>query len=193
LIHRDLKPENLMVCCRGGIPDTVKVLDFGLATVVATIPEQAQAPATMSGTPHYMSPESITAPQTVDRRSDLYSLGAVAYFLLTGETVFPETTIAAVLRFHQCEMPECPSNRLGTPIDDDLVTIVLQCLSKSRDQRPSSAEELSGMLSRCLSAGSWDPQDAVPTPADGAKPESRLSPFVDCVDGVHATLIACEA
>ncbi len=193
LIHRDLKPENLMVCTRGGVPDTVKVLDFGLATIAAQCPDGGQAPVAICGTPHYMSPESVTAPLTVDHRSDLYSLGAVAYFLVTGQTVFPATTIHAVLRSHQSEVPVRPSVRLGTPIDSDLEEVILQCLSKSRDQRPRSAEDFSRMLGRCQSAGSWDPQEAIPMPPPRANSQLNSSLPEDTVDTLHKTIIACEA
>ena len=161
LIHRDLKPDNLMVCSRGGVPDTIKVLDFGLATVVSKFPERDQVSAKMCGTPDYMSPESIAAPQTVDSRSDLYSLGAVGYFLLTGKTVFPAKNINALFQSHLNDVPQRPSERLGTPIDDDLQDLILRCLSKSPDKRPASPEELSRLLGRCQSADKWNPQDAV--------------------------------
>ncbi|MEK6257851.1 MAG: HDOD domain-containing protein [Planctomycetota bacterium] len=161
LIHSDLKPENMMVCHRGGVADTLKVLDFGLAKIVSEHADRNQIPTGMSGTPLYMPPEAITAPQTVCARSDLYSLGAVGYFLLTGHPVFAAKDLPTILRSHVSDAPERPSLKLGSPIDEDLEDIILQCLSKPLDQRPATAAELDCMLSRCQSARSWNQQDAV--------------------------------
>ncbi len=163
LIHRDLKPENMMVCTRGGIPDTVKVLDFGLARISSKNPERDHVSASLCGTPHYMSPESATAPKSIDGRSDLYSLGAVGYFLLTGQTVFSAATIPAVLQSHVSATPIRPSKRIGSPIDTDLEDVILLCLSKSRNDRPASAEALCRILGNCQSAGNWNPFEAQQT------------------------------
>jgi len=192
LIHRDLKPENIMVCHRGGVPDTIKVLDFGLATVVSKSPERIEAAVGLSGTPSFMSPESITAPQTVDGRSDLYCLGAVGYFLLTGEVVFPASSIEAVLNRHLFDRPERPSDRLGVAIDSDLEDVVLQCLSKSRDERPGSPAELKRMLDRCQSAGSWSPEEVSQRSArcKNNQPDESLDSTPD--DILSETLIAHE-
>lgn len=160
LIHRDLKPENLMVCCRGGIPDTLKVLDFGLAQVVSVHSERDQIPVGLSGTPLYMPPEVITAPQTIEARSDLYSLGAVAYFLLTGSPVFSTKKLGELLRMQVSTTPQPPSCRLGTPVDADLEHIVLQCLAKDPASRPKNAQELSRMLGECTAGKAWSNQDA---------------------------------
>lgn len=160
LIHRDLKPENMMVCTRGGVPDTVKVLDFGLARISSRTPERDQVPASLCGTPHYMSPESVTAPKTIDGRSDLYSLGAVGYFLLTGKTAFSGDSIPEVLRAHVFSHPIPPSKRIDSPIDTDLEDVIMRCLSKDRDDRPASAALLGRMLESCQSAGTWNPHDA---------------------------------
>lgn len=160
LIHRDLKPENLMLCCRGGIPDMVKVLDFGLARVVSAHPERDQVPQTLCGTPLYMPPEAITAPQTIDARSDLYSLGAVAYFLLTGTPVFPGETVNGVLGQHLRAAPQRPSERLGIPVDSDLESLILQCLAKSPLDRPSDAQRFSLMLNECRAKSTWQSEDA---------------------------------
>lgn len=160
LIHRDLKPENLMLCCRGGIPDMLKVLDFGLAKIVSAHPERDQISQTLCGTPLYMPPEAIADPRTVDARSDLYSLGAVAYFLLTGTPVFSGETVNEVLRQHLREAPQRPSRRLGSPIESTLEFLVLQCLAKNPASRPQSAQELSRLLSECSVDKSWSSQDA---------------------------------
>ena len=160
LIHRDLKPDNLMLCCRGGIPDMLKVLDFGLARVVSAHPERDMLPIGISGTPLYMPPEAVTAPQSLDARSDLYSLGAAAYFLLTGLPVFEGGSLTEILRQHMSEVPQPPSHRLGLAIDPDLEAIVLQCLAKDPADRPKSAQELSSLLSKCSTAKAWNHPDA---------------------------------
>src|SRR6185436_7446598 len=94
MVHRDIKPANIMINRRGGESDIVKVLDFGL---VKALDEGKQASTTaansLTGTPLYMAPEAIQAPNTVDARSDLYAVGAVGYFLLTGRPVFETATL----------------------------------------------------------------------------------------------------
>lgn len=160
LIHRDLKPENLMLCRRGGISDMLKVLDFGLATVVSKHPERDQVPQTLCGTPLFMPPEAILAPQTVDVRSDLYSLGAVAYYLLTGTFVFQGEKVTEILKQHVRAIPERPSRRLEVPIDENLEFLILQCLAKEPDKRPQSAQELIQRLGECQTDHAWNKQEA---------------------------------
>ena len=115
LIHRDIKPGNILVVDRGGISDLVKVVDFGL---VKDVRGGAASDATITttdaitGTPHYMAPETITAPDTVDARTDIYALGAVGYWLLTGTHVFRGNTVMEVLAHHLHSAPEPPSIRM---------------------------------------------------------------------------------
>jgi HD-like signal output (HDOD) protein len=160
LIHGDIKPENLMVCSRGGIPDTLKVLDFGLARSVSNRLERSQASRSLSGTPRYMPPEAFLDGQSTDARSDLYSLGAVAYFLLTGEPVFPGTDLKSILTAHARHIPRQPSVRLGAPIDRDLEQVVMQCLAKAKQDRPASAQRLHQQLSRCRAGMTWTTANA---------------------------------
>jgi serine/threonine-protein kinase len=160
LIHRDLKPENLMLCYRGGVPDMLKVLDFGLAKFVSEQSAGESTATTFSGTPLYIPPEAIKTPHLVDARSDLYSLGAVAYFLLTGEPVFLGNTVKEVLLQHLHEPPQRPSRRLGAPIDTDLELLILKCLAKEQDRRPTGIQEFATLLSSCRSANTWNRQDA---------------------------------
>lgn len=162
LIHRDLKPENMMVCNRGGVPDTLKVLDFGVATMMTKTPGSDHGPMSICGTPYYMSPEAIIAPQTQGIQSDLYSLGAVGYYLLTGKTLFSSTDINLVLKSQLTNKPLSPSTVLGRPVDADLEAVLLQCLEKLPEARPANAEELSRKLNQCVAAGTWNPFDAVP-------------------------------
>ena len=117
LVHRDIKPANIFLTQRGGIPDFVKVLDFGLvkARNLEGQVELTGATATL-GTPLYMSPEAVEHPDQVDARSDLYSLGCVGYYLLTGETVFAGLSVGEVLLQQVRSVPEKPSVRLRQPV-----------------------------------------------------------------------------
>jgi hypothetical protein len=161
LIHRDVKPANLFVCRDHGIADMVKVLDFGVvkqlhADGAAGSLSREQA---IVGTPLYLSPESINAPQKVDARSDLYSLGAVAYLLLTGRALFDGNNVLEICAHHLFTEPAPPSQLLcGIP--GDLEAIVLKCLSKEREARFVSADELAASLDGCADAHTWSSESA---------------------------------
>src|SRR5687768_399644 len=129
LIHRDVKPGNILVVDRGGISDLVKVVDFGLVkdaglkTHEGAVPEPALTMAgTINGTPLYMAPETLTAPESVDGRTDIYALGAVGYWLLTGTHVFDGNSIFEVFGHHLHTLPDPPSTRLTAPVSPDLET-----------------------------------------------------------------------
>ncbi len=109
LIHRDIKPANIVLTRRGGACDVVKVLDFGLVKAVRPGPTEGAAEKTIVGTPHFMSPEAAAAPESVEARSDLYSVGAVGYWLLTGRTLFDTGDVAALLHQHVNAEPPRPS------------------------------------------------------------------------------------
>jgi len=162
LIHRDIKPGNIMVNCRGGLADVVKVLDFGLVKATGAQDDMTLTRAgTMTGTPAYLSPEGIDRPDEVDTRSDLYAVGAVGYFLLTGTPPFQGKTIVELCMQHAQQQPQTPSERLGKPIATDLETVILACLAKSPEQRPASARALAGQLANCAIASPWDQNAAV--------------------------------
>lgn len=143
LIHRDIKPANIMLNFRGGCPDFVKVLDFGLVKAVHDDSASVQG---LSGTPLYMSPEAIQTPNLVDTRSDLYAVGAVGYFLLTGETAFKADTLVDLCQMHTAQLVATPSQRLGRTISSDLENAILSCLEKDRVRRPQTARDLSNLL-----------------------------------------------
>jgi eukaryotic-like serine/threonine-protein kinase len=159
LVHRDIKPANIMLNRRGGDADVVKVLDFGLVKALDESKLTVQS-GTMAGTPLYISPEAIQAPDRVDPRSDIYSIGALGYFLLTGQPVFTASTLIELCQDHVNTIPEPPSRRLGKPISPELEAVLLACLEKSRDKRPQSAHDLTALLDRVSTAGSWSIQDA---------------------------------
>ncbi|MGI9456594.1 MAG: serine/threonine protein kinase, partial [Aeoliella sp.] len=160
LVHRDIKPANIMLNRRGGEGDVVKVLDFGLVKAQDKGQGGDQQHESMAGTPLYMSPEAIQLPGSVDACSDLYAVGAVGYFLLTGQLVFEATDLAELCRMHTSEPPTPPSTRLGQPIPQELEYAILACLEKSRAKRPQTARDLANLLGRCPTADDWSIDDA---------------------------------
>jgi hypothetical protein len=161
LVHRDIKPANIMLNRRGGEPDVVKVLDFGL---VKATDDQQQAgltqQASLTGTPLYMSPEAIQLPNSVDARSDLYAVGAMGYFLLTGQPVFEADSVVDLCQKHVATPPVPPSERVRTPIPPELESAILACLEKSRAKRPQTARDLAALISRCAEATAWSIEDS---------------------------------
>ena len=161
LVHRDVKPANMIVCERGGEGDVAKVLDFGLVKGIdAKAPAGPPGAGGLTGTPLYMAPESITAPDDVDARSDLYAVGAVAYFLLTGGAPFRAATVAEIYAHHVHTMPEPPSVRLGAPVPPDLEAVVLRCLAKSPTDRFADAASLGRALRGCVEGPRWGQAEA---------------------------------
>lgn len=156
LVHRDIKPANIMVGRRAAEPDVVKVLDFGLVKSS----EEENNQRGMAGTPLYMSPEAIESPSTVDPRSDIYAVGAVGYYLLTGEPVFQAKTIADLCRMHTKEPPQAPSKRLGRKLPPELDDAILACLDKSRAKRPQTARDLILRLQRVPVTDGWNVEAA---------------------------------
>jgi serine/threonine-protein kinase len=160
LVHRDIKPANILLSERGGISDFAKVLDFGL---VKEVNESENARLTredvVAGTPHYLAPETIQAGSSPDPRSDLYALGAVAYYLLTAAPVFDGRPIQ-VIQSHLQTSPEPPSSRLGLPVPTKLESVVLDCLQKDPNRRPESARALMDRLDACDDVEPWDAEEA---------------------------------
>jgi hypothetical protein len=156
LIHRDVKPANIILCERGGVPDVAKVLDFGLAK-----DREAAGGATLTsvdvikGTPLYLAPEAITAPERLDARGDLYALGAVGYYLLAGVNVFEAATLVEVCSHHLHTRPVPPSIRLGRALPRDLEAVILACLEKDPAHRPQSADDVAAHLAMCVGVDDW--------------------------------------
>jgi serine/threonine-protein kinase len=161
LIHRDIKPENIILCERGGIPDVAKVVDFGL---VRDLEPASGARLTLGnvvqGTPLYLSPEAIRAPDAVDARSDLYGLGAVGYYLVTGTHVFRGATTVEVCSHHLHTPPDPPSFRLGQPVPAGLEKLILACLDKEPARRPGGAAALRDALRDLDDVGHWCEDEA---------------------------------
>ncbi|MGO8926648.1 MAG: serine/threonine protein kinase [Limisphaerales bacterium] len=160
LIHRDIKPANIILTRRGGVCDLVKVLDFGLVKAVQLESAAGMKANDIVGTPHFMSPEAVEKPESVDSRSDLYSLGAVGYWLLTGKTLFDDATVEGLLVRQVKELPPHPAERLGKPVSPDLADLIMRCLAKQPEQRLPSADALDQALAGCASAGAWTPINA---------------------------------
>lgn len=161
MVHRDLKPSNIMVCKVALQHDFVKVLDFGL--VKPTHAEEftnLTGEGVSAGTPGYIAPEIAMGEERIDGRADLYTLGCVAYYLLTGTLVFNETSPTAMAVAHVQKDPVRPSERTELPVSPDLEALVLQCLAKKPEARPASARALIRMLDACVDAKQWCAEDA---------------------------------
>lgn len=158
LVHRDIKPANIMLNRRGAEPDVVKVLDFGLVKALGDGKPDRESSGELSGTPLYMSPEAIQMPDSVDARSDLYAVGAVGYYLLSGQTVFNARTLGELCQQHISSTPDLPSQRLGRAVSRELEHAILSCLEKNRAKRPQTARDLATMLDRV--AAVWTLEDA---------------------------------
>jgi eukaryotic-like serine/threonine-protein kinase len=143
LIHRDIKPANVMLCRRGETFDVVKVLDFGLVKdVLSKNDAQLTGTQVVVGTPKFMAPEAIKAPETIDARTDVYAVAAVAFNLLTGEDVFPGKTGAEIIGHHLHTKAPLLSQRLQRPVDGFLEDLMRRCLSKVPAERPATAGAL---------------------------------------------------
>ncbi|HKU40139.1 MAG TPA: serine/threonine-protein kinase [Polyangiales bacterium] len=145
LIHRDVKPANVMLCDG----ERVKVLDFGLIKSLDARGTGADTEIDrIVGTPLYLSPEALTAPETVDARSDLYAVGALGYFLLTGVPPFSGRNVLEVCGHQLHSTPLPPSQRLGAALPSELEGLILACLAKAPAARPSSAAQLAAAFER---------------------------------------------
>jgi eukaryotic-like serine/threonine-protein kinase len=177
IVHRDLKPSNVALCEVAFRCDFVKVLDFGLAKF-ADNPELTQLTleGTATGTPGYIAPEVASGNTSIDGRADLYALGCIAYFLLTGALVFEEANPMKMLVKHVSELPLPPSARTELPIPEALERIVLQCLAKAPGDRPASAAALAAMLSACP-VSLWTDDDSAVWWSRHLPPTSPLRSF----------------
>ena len=160
LVHRDIKPSNIYVCRYGRQVDFVKVLDFGLVKRVRDFEHdrtqlQLTAPLAISGTPAFMAPEQVLGGADTDARTDLYAVGCVAFWLLTGRTVFQGSTVMQVLMKHVHDEPLPPSRYSELPVPAALDAVILRCLAKSPDDRPQSADELAETLTAACDPRTW--------------------------------------
>jgi serine/threonine-protein kinase len=156
LVHRDIKPGNVMLCSRGGMADVAKLLDFGLVHQPPPDGDVSRLtrPGLIFGTPAYMSPEQAAARADVDGRSDLYSLGALAYFLLTGQPPFVRAGAVQTLAAHLGE-PLQPTDSFRARVPADVQAVVVRCLAKDPAGRFPDAHALDEALAGCACAGQW--------------------------------------
>lgn len=160
LVHRDLKPANVFVAVLGGEADVAKVLDFGLVKV-SKEPEATALTAemTVSGTPHYMAPEQAAASRDLDARADVYALGAMLYYVLTGRPPFDGENAIAVMMAHARDSVVRPSE-IQPGIPADLEAVTLRALAKTPADRFANVRDLSDALAACASAADWGPRQA---------------------------------
>ena len=161
LIHRDIKPANTMVSELGGRHDTVKLLDFGLVIPLGGGPEDEKLTreGAIAGSPAYMSPEQAGGQDEVDARSDIYSVGALAYFLLTGQSPFAGRSPVKMLAAHLYE-PPAPLRKHRPEVPADLEAVVLKCLAKVPADRYADVRTLDVALATCDPGGHWTDQNA---------------------------------
>ncbi len=161
IVHRDIKPSNIFLTQRGGFFDYVKVLDFGLAKQVTADDATGITKAGIAvGTPRYISPEAIKGEEMLDGRSDLYCLGAVAYWMITGKPPFEAQSSVELLIEHVKATPLKPSEAVEAGVPPELDAIVMRCLEKQPDDRFQSAAELEYALGAFDLGEPWDFQRA---------------------------------
>jgi serine/threonine-protein kinase len=165
LVHRDIKPSNIFLCRQAFDADVVKVLDFGLVKRLSDIDTGIDltkaGPDGIVGTPSYLPPEIALGRDRVDGRADIYGLGCVAFWMLTGRRVFEEDSTMAMILAHVHTVPTPPSAASEIQIPPELDELVLACLAKDRELRPESADELVGRLDKLNLKRPWTKKRAV--------------------------------
>jgi serine/threonine-protein kinase len=161
LIHRDIKPSNVMICERGGRHDTAKLLDFGLVVPIggSSGGEKLTQEGAITGTPAYMSPEQAGGQEEIDAGGDIYSVGALAYFLLTGQPPFAGRSSVKMLAAHLYE-PPTPLTTDHPEVPAELEAVVLKCLAKNPADRYPNVQSLDAALAKCDTGNQWTEEDA---------------------------------
>jgi serine/threonine-protein kinase len=158
IIHRDIKPANIILCERGAVPDVAKVVDYGLVKEITA--NTGESSRVILGTPAYIAPEAVTDPDAVGPPSDLYALGAVGYYLLTGKRIFEGKTSVDVCVQHVTTMPIPPSQASSIHISAALEQVIMRCLEKSPHARPS-ATALAKLLRAIPAERDWSEDEAL--------------------------------
>jgi len=154
-VHRDVKPANVFTCALGGELDFAKVLDFGLVLDRAPTADELEDEKRFVGTPAVMAPEMLRFQAPVDARADIYAVGCVGYWLLTGHRVFEATTRADMLVMHAHQKPIAPSKRIEKPMSPGLEEVIMSCLEKNPNKRPQSAGEVMDRLAALTFPAEW--------------------------------------
>ncbi len=157
LVHRDIKPANIMLCERGRVPDFVKVVDFGLVRRHEPGDPALSVDLTVRGTPLYMAPEAAATPDKVDRMADIYSLGAVGYFLLCGKPPFSGRNPLEIVARQIGDAPIAPSMRTGRKIPAALEKLIMSCLDKNPSRRPVDCDAMQRALELLEGVAAWSP------------------------------------
>ena len=163
LVHRDIKPSNIFICRYGREVDFVKVLDFGLVKPHASTADTgvlASVAHVVRGTPAFMAPEQVLGDRELDARADVYAAGCVAFWLLTGRTVFTGATTMETMLRHVRDVPPAPSQLSELPIPPALDALVLRCLAKDPADRPAGADELAQEFARVPFIRAWTRENA---------------------------------
>jgi eukaryotic-like serine/threonine-protein kinase len=186
LIHRDIKPGNIFACERGRMYDVAKLLDFGLVKTVGWENDSGKLTreGVFAGSPAFMSPEQAAGREQLDARSDIYNLGAVAYFLVTGKLPFDRSSTLQMLHAHAYEaLAPAPEFKEGVPAD--LQAVILRCLEKNPDRRYQEAAGLEKALAACTCSAEWNTETAeawwrehgsVTTPVGSQEAQEREQP-----------------
>ena len=153
LIHRDIKPANIILCERGGVPDFAKVVDYGLVKEITH--DSGESTKVILGTPAYLPPEAVTDPGRIGPEFDLYALGCVGYFLLTGRKVFQGKTDVDMCLQHVTQVPKRPSEAAAVHVPTELEDVILTCLAKAPGDRYASATALADALAAVPPARDW--------------------------------------
>jgi eukaryotic-like serine/threonine-protein kinase len=163
IIHRDIKPSNILACERGGVHDVAKLLDFGLVQCTGIRKQDANKltmQGTIVGSPPFMSPEQASGKDDLDLGTDIYSLGGVGYFMLTGKAPFERDTAIQMLMAHAYE-PLVYPGKLRPDLPEDLQAVIVHCLEKDPRKRFPDAESLDHALAQCAAAGLWTEEQAM--------------------------------
>jgi serine/threonine-protein kinase len=161
LVHRDIKPTNVMVCQRGGVPDVAKLLDFGLVQTrfAHAVDHNLTQQGTVIGTPAFLSPEQAGGGDNVDARSDIYSVGALGYFMATGQAPFGDRSPIKLIAAHLYESP-APLTSHRSDVPPDLEAVILKCLLKNPADRFPDISSLAAALADCRKVKRWTIEDA---------------------------------
>ena len=159
IVHRDIKPANIILCERGDVPDVAKVVDFGLVKEIAADRSDPNQTGRIFGTPSFIAPECITDPEMLGPTSDIYALGAVGYFLVTGRQLFEGKNALDICIQHVTAKPIAPTS-LVPGLSPELEVVLLNCLEKDPKKRPASARELATLLRAVPPASTWGEAEA---------------------------------